>query len=116
MKYKITYPYPIFYLEQKVLEKRIGKLENRLASLSGMYTTLYNRSYARHIRRSEAEKAAFRAAKRWVNLFDGKKELAIKVGKLAGALDNGRHLMTLNHQQHGKLYFLLRRMRKYGKR
>src|SRR3990167_5970858 len=108
MKYKITYPYPAFYLEQKVLEKRVDRLEKRLAHLSGMYTTLYNRSYARHIRRSEAEKAAYRSARRWVNLFEGKKELAVKIGRLVGALDHGRRLITLNKQQRSELYFLLR--------
>src|SRR4029077_9276348 len=84
-------------------------LEERVETLERLYNTLYQRAYARNVRRIKAHEKrthAIEAAARRAEQYDG---LLQRLGKVLPNLEKGKILMTFSPQQRNYLEFLLRR-------
>jgi len=92
-------------------EKRIHRLEVLVKSLQRSHRTMYDRTYARMVRRQEEEKAALVKTRKWVKRLESHSGGLIRLGIMLKNLDAGKNLPYLTRQELCELRFLLERSR-----
>ena len=93
----------------KDVEIKIFDLQLQFVKLRAMYSTLYQRTYARLVRRSDAEKKANLRAKLLIDRLT--RPEAIRMSRIVSQVGKGRVLVTLTKQELDLLRTILKRKR-----
>ncbi len=84
------------------------KIELQIARLKKQYRTLYNRTYAITVRRSEMQKQREQQLRRWIKATENFSSIQLRqLGCILSGLRRGKKIMMLTQREHSLLKYKL---------